>query len=319
MKTTSAIGLVAAAIAVTVAIEESRIASLRSATHIGETTAASLPSPATAVSPTDAAVEENGAPARTKKWSEVDRQAAAKDAIKSEALDDSLAKTARKMWENPAGKSMMNQGIKIAVAMMYQDYMDSLDLTKEEAEYFKTLLGKPMAHQQELGMKMLNASEEERTKLTEEIASLSKQNEEDIKKFLNNDKDFQSYKNYKDRLPERQQLDGIRTTLASKGAPLDEETEAKLVEAMHHARTTTQAPDMSGPDAMKNLADGNLTASFEANWESQQEALRRETAGILNETQQAAFQEYQKQLKDMQLMSLKMAEKMMSDKKPASE
>ena len=30
--------------------------------------------------------------------------------------DESLGKTVRKMWENPAGKAMMNQGVKMAVA-----------------------------------------------------------------------------------------------------------------------------------------------------------------------------------------------------------
>ena len=62
------------------------------------------------------------------------------------------------MWDNPAGKSMMNQGVKMAVAMMYQDFVDGLNLTKEEIDYFKNLLGKEMGDQQELGMKMLGAT-----------------------------------------------------------------------------------------------------------------------------------------------------------------
>ncbi len=43
-----------------------------------------------------------------------------------------------------------------------------------------------------------------------------------------------------------------------------------------------------------------------------------ETADLLDETQQAAFQEFQEQMKDMQLMGLKMAEKMMSKEKDDS-
>ena len=76
------------------------------------------------------------------------------------------------MWDNPAGKSMMNQGVKMAVGMMYQDFIDGLDLTKEEGDYFKNLLGKEIGDQQELGMKMLGATAEEQKTLAEEFKSV---------------------------------------------------------------------------------------------------------------------------------------------------
>ena len=68
--------------------------------------------------------------------------------------------------------------------------------------------------------------------------------------------------------------------MSSKGAPLDTETEAKLVDAMYRARTESKAPDLSGPGAMDALAKGNIVETFEKSWEVQQETLRGETAGI---------------------------------------
>ena len=312
MKTPYAIGLVAASVLITIAIEESRIKSLRSDLKAEEKSSVAK-AVATAASVSAEPSEETAPRVRTKSNRPEPKPAA--PAADTESVEDSLAKTARKMWDNPAGKSMMNQGVKMAVGMFYQDFIDGLDLSKEESEYFKTLLGKEMSDQQELGMKMLGATEDERKALTDEISKRSKDAEEEIKKFLNSDEDFKKYTDYKNHLPERQQLEGIRATLSSKGVPLDAETETRLVDAMYRARTESKAPDFSGPGAMDQLAKGNIVETFEKSWAAQQESLNAEAGKILNEVQMTAFQEYQKQAKEMQLMGLKMAEKMMPGKK----
>ncbi len=216
-----------------------------------------------------------------------------------------MAKTMRRMLDNPAGKSMMNQGIKVAVAMMYQDFIEGLALTKEEADYFKNLLGEEMAQ--------MSADAGERQALLEDMAKRNLEHDEAIKTFLNNDEDYQSFSAYKSRLPERQQLDGIRATMAGKGAPLDAETESRLIEAMHQVRTESKGPDLSGPDALREIAKGNIVESFEENWRSQQDALRAVTSEFLSPAQREAFEEYQKNMKEMQLISIKMAEKMFSE------
>jgi len=317
MKTPYAIGLAAAAVLVTLAVEETRIASLRTSPQ---------PTPSPTVGPVVAAPRQmapaqGSAPDAATPHRSQDRPALKpnKPAGPLDTDDGSLAKTVRKMWENPAGKSMMNQGVKMAVAMMYQDLVGSLGLSKEEADYFNILLGKEMSKQQELGMKMLGASEEERKALTGELATAAKDSEEEIKQFLNSDEDFKSYTDYKNRLPEHQQLDGIRSALAGKGVPLEPATEDRLLDTMYRARTTASAPDLSGPGALDAMAKGDLVGVYEKSWEQQQQAIRAEAGGFLSEPQMAAFQEYQKQVKEMQLMSIKMAEKMMSGKKEGGE
>jgi len=304
MKNSHAIGLAAVAVIVTVAIEESRISAMRHNVNLVLTASSTknrVPTAATSA-------EDSGAPIKTKSRSEIAPNLLAKEL---DTPDESFAKTARKMWENPAGKSMMDQGVKMAVAMMYQDFVDRLNLSKEEGDYFKNLLGKEMADQQALGLKMMDATPDERKALGEELVKRGNDNQAEIKKFLNSDEDFKTFTDYKDHMPERQHLEGIRSALSSKGAPLDTETESKLVEAMYRARTESKASDLSGPMAMDELAKGNLINNFEKNWEIEQKTLRGETAKFLNAEQQAAFTDYQKQAKEMQLMGLKMAEKMM--------
>ena len=305
MRTPYALGLVAAAVIITVAIEESRIYSLRIAVKTKEKTQA----PGVVAAASTKSAEEIVSPVKTKNRTEAAPSQAA------DAPDESFAKTARKMWDNPAGKSMMSQGAKMAVAMMYEDFVTGLHLGKEESDYFKNLLGKEIGDQQELGMKMLGATPEEQKSLAEELKKRGTDTEAEIKKFLNNDEDFKSYTDYKNHLPEHQQLDGIRTAMTTKGVPLDAETETKLVDAMYRARTESKAPDLSGPNAMDEMMKGNIVETFEKSWEVQQQALQTETSKILNAAQMTAFQDYQKQAKEMQLMGLKMAEQMMSGKK----
>lgn len=305
MKTLHVVGIAAIPVLITLAIEESRIADLRARLDTGGKATVSR----TVLPLSSDTTVESVPPVRTKSRQE------ASPAKAAEPAEESLARTARKMWDNPAGKSMMNQGAKMAVAMMYQDFIEGLDLSKEEQDYFKNLLGREVADQQELGMKMLGATPDQQKALAEEMKKRGEDAQAEIKKFLNDEEDFKSYTDYKSHLPERQHLDGIRATMSAKGAPLDAGTEAKLVDAMYRVRTESKAPDLSGPAAIDEMAKGNMVETYEKNWAVQQEALRTETGKFLNDTQMAAFQEYQQQAKEMQLMGLKMAEQMMGKKK----
>ena len=309
MKTPHALGLVLLAVLATIAIEESRIAKLRSEIQ----SAAGSTARTASASATPFTAESNPASTRLSKTERKPRPATPP----SDSADDDgdFSKTVRRMWENPAGKAMMNQGVKIAVAMMYEDFISTLGLTPDETNYLKDLLGKEIADQQELGMKFMGATPEERSALQAEMEKRKADNEAAVKTFLNDEEDYKDYAAYKDRLPEHQQLEGIRAAMNSKNAPLDAATETRLIDAMYDARIRMDAPDYSGPKAFEELTKGNVVENFEQGWQKQDERLAAVAKGILNETQEAAFKEYREQAKEMQLMGIKMAEKMMIDQK----
>lgn len=309
MKTPQAIGLAVIAVAATVAIEETRMARLKAdlaavaeakpvATHASGSAAGNL-------EPVETAGE---APVRTKR----ERPEAAPAAAEEEPGDaGSMVKTVRKMWDNPAGKAMMNQGARFAVAMLYEDFIKTLALTPEEADYFKGLLGNEISAQQELGMKMMGASPEERKELASQIEAKRKENDEAIRQFLNSDEDYAAFTGYRDRAPERQQLEGLRATLHAKGITLESGTETKLVEAMYRARADSGTPDYSGPNAFAELSKNDIEATFEENWRKQDEILMKEVSGFLGENEIAAVREFRGQMKEMQMMGLRMVRKMM--------
>ena len=308
MKTSHAVGLATACVLITVGIEEYRISSLRG--KISDAPSAVVQAPASSASAATSpdSPTATDAPVKTKSRAELSPAAPVKP---QDPAEESFASTARKMFDNPAGKSMLNQQAKMMVTMTYQGLIDGLDLSKEEGDYFKDLLGKEITDQQELGLKMLAASPEERKTLSEEMEKRSKANEEEIRKFLNDEEDYKKFTDYKERLPEQQQMAGIHATMSSSGVPMDAATESKLLEAMYNARTNSSAPDLTGPGAMEELAKGNIVETFEKSWQAQQDTLNVETAKFLSPEQLKAFQDYQKQAKDMQLMGLKMAEQMM--------
>jgi hypothetical protein len=315
MKPPQVLVLVALAVATTVAVEEYRISNLRE--RLGVT---DVRNPANAASATPVAVIDAEEPPLTPAIDPGPATTVITPAgIEAPILGKSFASNARKMLENPAAKSMMSQETKVSVALMYQDFIDGMKLSKEEGDYFRNLLAREVGDQQELGVKMMEASPEERKVLAEDSKKRSRETQQEIKKFLNNEDDYNAFIAYKNRIPERQQRDGIRTAMTTKGVPLDAAVEAKLIDAMFRARTGAEASNLSGPEAVEGLANGDLVANFEKSWMAQQEFLGNETKELLSPDQEAAFQEYRQQMKEMQLMQIKMAEQMISEKKEGGE
>lgn len=234
-----------------------------------------------------------------------------------ESGDESLGQSLRRMSENPAGRAMMNQGIKAMSAMWFADLVDEFELTREEEDYFLRLVAGGMSSQQQVGMKIMTAeTDAEREALQAEVAEAQEATREAVRDFLNNDEDFAAYELYNRQLPERQQLEGLRNTMLEAGAPLTREQEQGVIEAMYKVRTTKAATtNWQGPGGMEAIASGDAIDKFEQEWQENSRATEAEVAKILEEEQLNAFRQFQTQMKDMQLMGIKMAEKMFQSKK----
>lgn len=309
MKSRYAIGLVVVLALVTLVV----VGSLKDARRKEGPPSGGMEPIAGATQPAEGA---DSGPVRTKSRGELKPGSPAETESSGE---ETLAKTVRKMGGNPAGSSEIKRGVKTVVALMYKGLIKELNFSEEEADYFKTLAAKGFSEKQELGMKMWSASEEGRRALVEDMTQSEEANDEAIKEFLNSDEDFQRYADYKDRLPERQQIDGILAAMNSKEVPLDEDTANRLIEAMHKVRTESKGPDFTGPDAIEEVAKGGYEESFEQSWKAAQEALRAEVSNMLNPAQLEAFLGYQKQNKERKLMGLKSIDKAMQHQKSTSE
>lgn len=233
----------------------------------------------------------------------------------AEATDDMGARL-RKMSENPVSRSMMAQGVKAMAGLWYADLAEQFGLTQEQTDYFVDLKANMLADQQQLAMKLMGAvDEEERKSILAEMEAQKKENEEAIKTFLNHDEDFAAYQEYEKRLPEHQQLDGLRGAMNGAGFPLQPEQEQALVDAMYDARTSYKGTDWNGAEGMEALADANLKERFEKDWDGQSKLIDARVGEVLDEDQLEAFRTYREQMKEMQLMGLEMAGKMFQQQK----
>lgn len=248
-----------------------------------------------------------------------ERSAALSERLKNEdeetetsAMED-FGKAMRKMAENPAAKEMFKTGHIAAARMIYEPLLEKLNLSKEEEEYFLGVLAGEFADQQQMGMRMMGATTaEERRELAAEMEANKEKRKQEIAEFLNNDEDAAEFEKYQDRLPERQQMSGIKTAIAQTGTPLTEAQENQLIDVMHNLRTgSEEAKKWDGPHAMEMFTRPDVEEVFEKDWAAGQEALKGELVGVLNEEQAAAFFENQAQMKQMHLMGIKMMKGMM--------
>jgi hypothetical protein len=169
-----------------------------------------------------------------------------------------------------------------------------------------------MSGQQQIGMKMMSAKDEAARKaLIEEMEQVKEDSKAAVAEFLNNEEDMEIFEAFEDRLPERQQLEGLRAAMDAAEAPLTSEQEGQVVEAMYEARTSMDdMTNWQGPEAMDVLASGNAEGKFEEEWGTSAATVAAKVDGILDRRQMEAFRGYQEQMKEMQLMGIRMAEQM---------
>lgn len=317
MKTSAWLAVVVAVAAGVAAIEESRIGRLR-----GQIADARRTAPAQAAARAPAGADTAPArPERVMKPLAATRGGRQPDAAAADAAPqaadspaESVQQSLRKMVENPAGRAMMNQGIRAMAGVWYAALVKDLELSPEEHEYFLDLIGAGFSRQQELSMKMLGAKDAaERESIASELKAIENDQKEAIRDFLNNDEDNRRFLAYQERLPEYQQLDGLRAVMNEASAPLTPEQEARVVDAMFRARTATPGSSQwqqGGTQGLEAIASGDAEKQFEQFWAAAAQQAATEVGTVLQGEQLAAFKRYQEQTKEMQLMGIRMAGQM---------
>jgi hypothetical protein len=228
------------------------------------------------------------------------------------------AESRRKVTGNPAAGAISNPTQRAMAAAHYADLIKQLDLTQSESEHLIALLAAGMADQQEFRAKLLAAGDAAaRNDFTQQLKRKTDQLEREIRDFLNDGDDYQSYQDYVARLPERQQLDGIRSSMKDAADPLTSEQETGLVEALHAARSKSMPADLWG---RAEGASGDLPADaeqrFEQAWTTMQQSLRKEVSGLLDPRQNEAFFRHQEMVKEMKLGSIRMARQLLEEGNP---
>jgi hypothetical protein len=112
-----------------------------------------------------------------------------------------------KMLENPEMKKLIVQQQRAMMDTMYGPLFKDLGLSKEETDRFKELLLSTQMKTVEQSGALFGGKQdgESKAEIAKSLGEAAKQNEEDIRAFLGDDR-YNQYKDYKETLSERMQL-----------------------------------------------------------------------------------------------------------------
>jgi hypothetical protein len=228
-------------------------------------------------------------------------------AVKAEG---GVAKSMAEMMKDPAFKEMAKSQQVAMLDFEYGKLFERFKLSDGEKQDLKNLLAERKSKEMDFGLAMM-AGEKDEKKIAEGLKALEAYKTESdgkIRTFLNNEEDFQKYKNWEETKGERMQLNMSGAAFSNVGEPLTSEQEDRLVAAMHAARTQVKdLPDLQKPE---NFKPENMTPEMVErmmkSYDSQASQVAQQAADFLTPKQVEALKTMQQTQKTMQEMGLKM-------------
>ena len=225
------------------------------------------------------------------------------------------------MFKDPNMREMMKSQQKMAlgpiIEKQYSDLFKQFNLSPEQSAALKDLVMKKMLAGTDAGLSMMDDSIDpsQRADLAKQVKAQTDEVDSEIKQFLG-DNNYQTYQNYEKSVPDRMTLSQFSDQFAGTPNALSPEEQNQMVQALSDARnnfTWTSGLNQQGlganGDVGSMLTDDNI-AKFTAEREQFDQQFLLKAQRILTPDQYSAYQQFQKQQRDMQLMGLKMARQM---------
>lgn len=225
------------------------------------------------------------------------------------------------MFKDPKMREMMKSQQKAFIGPVinkqYGNLFKQLGLTQEQAESFKDLIGKKMLAGSDAGFSMLDDSLDasQRADLSKQIKSQTEDFDNQIKQFLGDD-NYQAFQSYEKTVPDRMSVGQFGDQFAGTPNALNAGQQDQLLQALSDARNNfkwtsglnQQNPGMNG-DMSSMLTDDNINRFVQEREQFDDQFLSR-AASILSPEQLAAYKDFQKTQRDLQVAGLRMAGQM---------
>jgi hypothetical protein len=206
----------------------------------------------------------------------------------------------RQMLKDPSMRDLLGQQQAVQVEIAYSRLIEHLQLNDEEKAHFKKLLTERAKTEADMGLKLLdsNLTPQQRQQVLQEAEKNKLAYDETIRKFLNNDGDWNTFQNYEVTRPERTQYETMgRSIFSATGEPLNNQQEDQLIQLMAQVRqnpTPEQAALMKNMTNPAQLNEANLNTFMEYQRASNARALEQ-AATFLTPAQLKGLQNYQEQ------------------------
>ncbi len=219
------------------------------------------------------------------------------------------------MMDNPVMKEQMKQQFKGQVAATFANLFRDQGFSDDEVAALSDILVERQMAITEAAMAAMAAggiadeqkSEEASGKMKEVMESYN----EELKALLGEAK-FDEFKRYEETQAERQQLDSLRSQLASTEHPLSPDAEQKLMDVMWEVRQDPDFKDRSNiSEVMSGTAMPDDPTQLIVAFGEMQAEVRERAQAFLEPEQLETLEASQKGFRDMMEMGLKMSAEMM--------
>jgi hypothetical protein len=221
-----------------------------------------------------------------------------------------MGKMIGEMLKDPEMRKAMEQQQKLGLEMMYGSLFKELKLTPEQEKTFKDLLLGQQMENMSQATTMFGGAEEERSKIAQELAEKNKQNQEQLKEMLGEEK-YAQYQAYNQTLSERMMLEQF-----GKDVALSPEQNEQLLGIIREEKNNVQINRGSDPvdptkDWQKMLSSGEAAERMYAEQEEVNSRVIERAGQMLTPEQLQKLGPLLKSQIEMQKAGMKMAQQML--------
>jgi hypothetical protein len=225
-----------------------------------------------------------------------------------------MGKMLGNMLKDPEMRKAMEQQQRMGMDMIYGSLIKQLQLSPEQEKKFKDmLLAQQMDNMSQAGA-MFEGGGTDRAKVAQELAEKHKQNQEQIKEILGEEK-YAQYEDYNQTLGERMMLDQFGKT-----AEISPEQSEQLLGIMREEKKNVQINRGAEPldptkDWQKVLGSGEAAQQMFAQQEEVNQRVLERAGQVLTPEQLQKFAPVLKSQLEMQKAGMKMAQQMFGGEK----
>lgn len=146
-----------------------------------------------------------------------------------------------KIMDNPAMNKMIEAQQKATIDVLYEEFVDGLNLTPKERKHFMTLLLAKQMKRVEFGLKMMGGiTPDQQATLMEEVGANDEYIKGEIEYFLNNKEDLEAFDYYEKSTNERTAVGGLAAKLEDSDHSLGDDLKDDLTRIMFEERKNAE-------------------------------------------------------------------------------
>lgn len=230
------------------------------------------------------------------------------------------------MFKNPEMRKMIESQQKMVmgpmIAKQYAALFQQLNLTPDQTDALKTLLQNKMMANASTSMSMIDGSLDasQRDSLNAQMKSTSQDYDNQIQQLLG-DQNFQAYQAYSKTIPARTTVGSFTDQLAGTPDALSADQQQQLIQAMTDAnsnykwtavlnqKNSQSGGQMDPATAFDSFTEDNINQAAQEFAQFDQQFFST-VQQLLTPAQAAAFQQYQSNMRQVQISGLKMVSQM---------